>query len=432
MNKNNLPEEAKTKQIERMPHIKKIAVVLIAIIGGFMLWIYAIGYDSTMFERTFDGVEVVVEGEEALAANKGYTLAENQKFSSVTIVARGKRSELNALSSSDFRAVIDVSQSENAGNQTLNIVVYSPNGIEVVHQSSTTATVFVDEFTQRNELVSVSVETGSNYIMAEGVTFVNAVANPLTVLVSGPASVLDSIGGAYVKFSLDGHTVSENIYGYGAIELRDKNGNVIENPYVTVSESTAYVAVSVTKQKVVPVRVSFSGGIFDPKDVSVETSLGYITVSGSPDMVDSLDEIKVTVDETTINGSADYEFSIASLLPSGISNESGVSKLSVKVTLPKLALRGYRISAEKINVINLPEGMTYKINNALDVNLIGPREEFDNVDRDALTATVDFDNVTVEPDGSYTAPAVISLGNEYNGIYVQNIGYAVNFSLENT
>ncbi len=431
MNKNNLPEEAKTKQNEHMPHIKKIAVMLLAIIGGFMLWIYAIGYDSTMFERTFDGVEVVIEGEDALALNKGYTLAENQKFSSVTVVARGKRSELNELDSSDFRAVIDVSQAENAGDQTLNIVVYSPNGIEVVHQSSTTATVFVDEFTQRNELISVSVETGSNYIMAEGVTFVNAVANPLTVLVSGPASVLDSIEGAYVKFSLDGHTVSENIYGFGEIELRDKNGNVIENPYVSVSESTAYVAVSITKQRVVPVRVSFSGGVFDSKDVTVETSVGYITVSGSPDMVDSFDEIRVTIDETAINGSANYEFSVASLLPSGISNESGVSKLNVKITLPKLALRGYTIKPEKINVINLPEGKTFKINNELNVNLIGPREEFDNVDRDALTATVDFDNVVVEPDGSYTALAVISLGNEYNGIYVQNIGYTVNFTLEN-
>ena len=132
MNKNNLPEEAKTKQNEHMPHIKKIAVMLLAIIGGFMLWIYAIGYDSTMFERTFDGVEVVIEGEDALALNKGYTLAENQKFSSVTVVARGKRSELNELDSSDFRPVIDVSQAENAGDQTLNIVVYSPNGIEVV------------------------------------------------------------------------------------------------------------------------------------------------------------------------------------------------------------------------------------------------------------------------------------------------------------
>lgn len=431
MNKNNLPEEAKTKQNERMPHIKKVAVILLAILGGFMLWVYAIGYDSTMFERTFDGIEVVIEGEDILAANKKLTLAEDQKFSSITITARGKRSELNELEPSDFRAVIDVSQSECEGEQIFNIVVYSPNGIEVVYQSSTTATVSVYEFTQRNELLSVSVETGTDYKMTEGVTFVNAVANPLTVLVLGPASVLDSIEGAYVKFNLDGHTIRENIYGYGAIELRDKNGNVIDNPYVTVSESTAYVAINVTKQRVVPVRVHFNGGIFNPNDVTIETSVGYITVSGAPDMVDSIDEIKVNIDETTINGSAEYEFSVASLLPDGITNESGVSKLNVKITMPKLALRGYTIKSEKINVINLPEGKVFKTNGELKVNLIGPREEFSNVDRDALTATVDFDNVTVEPDGSYTALAEISLGKEYNGIYVQNIGYKVNFTLEN-
>ncbi len=429
MSKNKQSEEANAQQNKRIPRIQKAAVLVLSIIGAFVLWIYAIGYDSTLFERTFDGVAVVIEGEAALAETKGYTLARKQDFSSITVVAKGKRSDLNELESSDFRAVIDVSQSQGAGTQTLNIVVYSPNGIEVISQSSTTATVFVDEFTQRDELISVSVDTGTDYVMTEGISFVNAVANPLSVIVSGPASVLDSIEGAYVRFNLDGYEISDNLYGYGAIELRDRGGKVIDNPYVSVSDSTAYVTVTVTKQKTLPVRVRLTGGLLDIDDVSVLTSAETIMVSGSPNALEGLDELVIPIDETTIEGDKEFEFSIGSLLPAAVTNESGVSKITVKVTMPKLSVRTYRIQSDKITVLNLPEGSGYKINSGLDIKVIGAREIFNDIDMKDITASIDFDRVTIEPNGTYTAKADISLGGEYDGVYILNEEYTVNFSV---
>ena len=427
MNINKKTEEANAKQTKRLSRLQKVALVALSIIGSFVLWIYAIGYDSTLFERTFDGVAVVIEGETALAESKGYTLAREQTFSSITVVAKGKRSELNELDASDFRAVIDVSQSQGAGNQTLNIVVYSPNGIEVVSQSSTTATVYVDEFTQRDELISVSVDTGSGYVMTEGVSFVNSVANPLSVLVSGPASVLNTIEGAYVKFNLDGYEISDNIYGYGAIELRDKNGKVIDNPYVSLSESTAYVTVTVTKQKTLPVRVMFNGGVFDIRDVGVEVSTPSVMVSGSPEVIDGMEEFLITIDETTIDGKKEFEFNVGSMLPTGVTNNSGVSKITVKVTMPKLSVRTYRITKDKINVFNLPAETEYTVNNDLDIKIIGAREALDNINAEMISASVDYDRVTVQPDGSYTAIASVSLGDEYEGVYILNESHAVNF-----
>ena len=421
--------DSNKKQNKRITNSQKAVIFALSFLGAFLLWLYAIGYDSTLFERTFDGVEVVIEGETALAENSGFTLAREQEFSSITVVAKGKRSELNALDSSDFRAVIDVSQAQSAGTQTLNIVVYSPNGIEVVSQSSKTATVYVDEFTQREEMLSVSVETGDGYVMTEGVTFVTAVANPLSVIVSGPASVLDSVEGAYVKFNLDGYEISDDLYGYGAIELRDKNGRVIDNPYVTVSETTAHVAITVTKQKTIPVRVMFTGGVFDTTDVSVEVSLPSIDVSGSKNALSGLDELVLKIDETAIDGSQEFEFNVGSLLPSGVTNESGASKITVKVTMPKLTVRSYRIKADKIIIENLPEDKEYIIKNDITVKIYGAREAFDEVDFDLITANIDFDRLTVEDDGMYSAKAAVSLGDEYKGIYILNEDYTVEFEI---
>ncbi|MBR5858665.1 MAG: hypothetical protein IKZ05_01955 [Clostridia bacterium] len=427
--KNNESEAKAKQQKQNAPRTSTVIFIVISVIAAFVLWVYAIGYDSTLFERTFDGVSVVIEGESELAASKGYILASEQSFSSITVVAKGKRSELNELSAADFRAVIDVSQAQSAGDQTLNIVVYSPNGVEVVSQSSTTANVFVDEFTQKNELLSVSVDIGNSYVMAEGVTFVSASVNPLSVLVEGPASVIGSIDSACVKFDLENRVISENIYGYGTIELRDANGKVIDNPYVKVSDTVAYVTVAVTKQKTVPVRVQFTGGVFAPSDAAIMLSASTVTVSGSPEALKAIDELVLNIDETAIDGAQSFEFSISSLLPKGVSNESGSSKINVSVTMPELAVRSYRIKASAISVINLPDDIKFKIKDDLTVYLVGPRDAFDQVERELLTATVDFNRISVEDEG-YSGAAVIDFGGEYEGIYLLNREYTVKFTLE--
>ncbi|MBQ4317234.1 MAG: hypothetical protein IJC20_03205, partial [Clostridia bacterium] len=241
--------------------------------------------------------------------------------------------------------------------------------------------------------------------------------------------VLDSVEGAYVKFNLDGYEISDNIYGYGVIELRDKSGKVIDNPYVTVSESTAYVTVTVTKQKTLPVRVVFNGGMLDIKDVTLEVSAESIMVSGSPNVLSGIDELVLSIDETEIDGNKEFEFNVGSMLPSGITNDSGISKINVKVTMPKLSVRTYNIKSDKINVINLPEGKECKIKNDLQIKILGAREVIDEIDFESITATVDFDRVTVEADGSYSANASISLGNEYALAYVLNEDHIVKFEL---
>ena len=423
-------------EVGKMSRAAKITVLIGALLGALLLWIYAIGYDSTLFESTFSGVNVTLTGETELAEKMGFTLAEGQRFSSITVVAKGKRSELNELTSADFNAVVDVSGATHAGEQTFKIAVYSPNGVEVVSQSSDTVVLFIDEFTQRSDVLSVAVDTGVSYVMAEGVTFVDASANPISVLVTGPRSKLDEVEGAYVRFPLDGVTIDGPIYGYGEIELRDRSGNVIDNPYISLSERTAYVSVTVTKQKTVPVRVAFTGGIFSPDEVSVDVSAENVTVSGSPDALTGIDELVLNVDETTVDGSGDFDFFIASLLPEGVTNESGASKISVHVVLPKMAVRTYALKSDSITVTDLPDGAEYAVIGSYEVTLMGARSAFDGFDPSGIAATVSFSRLKVNGDNTYSAKPAVTLGEGAEGIYVFDtdlyITFAVTMPVENT
>ncbi len=415
---------------EKIGRIGKIVGLAGAFLGALLLWLYAIGYDSTLFERTVKGIPVTVEGADVLASEKGFTLVGEHHFSSINVVAKGKRSELNELEASDFRAVVDLSMADRPGEQPLNIVVYSPNGIEIVSQSSGTVTVFVDELTQRTDLLTVTVETGDGYIMTEGITSVEATANPLSVLVSGPKSQLENIGGVFVRFDLTGKEISDNLFGYGSIELRDKQGNVINNPYISVSETTAYVSVSVTKQKNVPVRVMFTGGVFDPTQASVLLSAESVAVSGAPNVINALNELVLKIDETLIEGEKSFEFAISSLLPAGVYNESGSSRITAKVTLPEMAVRTYHISKNAISVVNLPVGESADIGGGISIKVIGPRDAFEQIDPALIAAVADYNNIEVNPDGSFTARVKISLGNGVTGVYIQNSDYKINFTVE--
>lgn len=402
----------------KLSRTAKIIALVGAVLGALLVWIYAIGYDSTLFERTFTGVPVTLTGESELASKSGYTLAEGQQFSSITITAKGKRAELNALTSDDFRAVVDISGATSPGEQTFNIVVYSPNGIEVSSQSSSTVMLFVDDFTQRTDMLSVDVDTGTSYIMSNGVSFVSASANPVSVIVSGPRTALEKVAGAYVRFNLDGVEISDSIYGYGEIELRDANGNVIDNPYISVSERNAYVTISVTKQKTVPVRVALTGGVFSVYDITALPSADSITVSGSPAAIDSVKELVLRIDETTVDGSRTFDFSIGSLLPAGVSNESGISKITVEVVIPGMALRKYELAPEKIKVLNLPEGAEYTVRSALEITVMGALDAFGDFDPENITATVDFSRIKLSADGVCSAVPAIDLGDGAAGLYV--------------
>ncbi len=416
------------KNIERMSKTAKIIVFVGAVLGALLLWIYARGYDSTLFESTYNGIPVVVEGAEKLAEEKGFTLAPGQNFSSITIVAKGKRADLDALDPTDFYAYVDVSLAKGAGEQTLDIMVKAPNGIKVVSKSTETVGVVVDEFTQLTELLTVNVNAGE-YRYAEGVVDINMVANPIAVTVSGPKSVLDTIEGAYVDFNLGGNEIRENIRGFGAIKLRDKNGKEINDPYVAISEPTAEVTITVTRQKSIPVKVVFVGGKFSPADYTL--SVNAVTVKGASERLSAFGEIVLEIDETRLvpGKTTDLKFPIVSELPEGISSDMG-GNITVSVTMPSLSVRTYTVNKKSITVKNLPEGYKVNVLDNVKVKVIGQVEAFEDFDSSLITAEIDYNDIIVEPDGTYSAAVKISLGDNDPLIYVQNIDYTVRFTVE--
>ncbi len=416
-----------------MTRVVKVAGIVGSIFGAFLLWLYVIGYDSSQFQKTFDGVQVVIEGVDELSKTKGFTLQNEEKASYITVVARGKRSVLNELKADDFRAVVDISQTTFAGKQSYNIVVESPNGVEIDSQSSTKWELVVDEFVKRNEPLTVQVDTGNDRpVMADGVFDFDATVNPLTIEIEGPKSMIDDIEGAYVKFFLEDKILSNNLNGWGPIELRDKDGNVINNPYIKLRENTAYVEIKVIKKKTVPVEIVFKGDIELNPVQSANPSVQTVTVIGTPSELDKFNKYVIEIDETTISGSCELTFPVVLPEKLKLDTEASPDKITVAVDLREgMSSKRYNISSRDIVVNNLPEGVSCRVKNDVVVTVVGLEESLENINRKLITVCIDYDlsAVVSNGDGTYTAEAIISLGAEYPGVYIKKETHKVDFKL---
>ena len=94
--------------------------------------------------------------------------------------------------------------------------------------------------------------------------------------------------------------------------------------------------------------------------------------------------------------------------------------------MPKMSVRTYRVKAQDIEIINLPENLEAEILNGLEIKLVGARDAFDSFDFTSISVKADFDRVTIEPDGSYTCKAIISFEDDSGTVYLLNEDYVVN------
>ncbi len=430
MKLNKISFEKKQLPVENKTKLAQIAAIAISVFGALFLWIYAIGYDSTQFERTFNGVEVVFEGEEQLREEKGLTLPYQQESFFITVVAQGKRSELNALDATAFKAVIDISQTDKAGEQTFDIVVKTPNGITVAEQSSYTATVLVDEFTVRPQLLNVNPDK-SYYTTqyAENVIGHKYDINPKTVIVEGPKSVLDKIDEVYVDFDLEGKVISDDIKGWGAICLRDKNGTEITNPYIRLSETTAYFMIEVVKEKTVPVKYDFKGSVdFQPLQ-NVTLSHDSITVQGPSSALSAFNEYVITIDEATIGSYTEIDHLVA--LPDKISRSEGApSEIKVRVDLRSdMITRSFRFSANEISVSGAPDNAVCNIRDGVNLTVVGLKDVVSLIKREDIKVLLDYGTRIPNPDGSFKAEYVVEINESIKGAYALKDSKTISFNV---
>ena len=393
----------------------KLYSVALSLAVAFGLWLYVVNTVSQQDDRTYYNVPVVMEGESIL--NEDNLMITSRSTSTVSVHLSGPRGELNKITNSNSLTVkADLSKITEPGDDiALAYTVVYPsnvNGSSLTEESRNPQAIYVDVDYRRTKEIPVQVSwTGSrseDYIYDTE----NAVLDNPTITVAGPAAVVDQIDHAQIEVDLSEQVKSiSQSYRY---TLCDAAGEPVDAQQIVTSVEEVRLDMQIQRIKELDlvVDVVYGGGA-TASNTEITLSQETLRVSGGEAVLSELGD-SFTV--CTIN-LADVERSSTELtfpinLPEGVTNQTGVSELTVKIRISDVMTK--EVTIENFRVVNVPEGLSAEIITAsLTVKVRGPADEITRLEEEDIVAEADFTNAEV---GTATYRVVVIFPEGFEGV----------------
>lgn len=375
----------------------KLYSVALSLAVAFGLWLYVVNTVSQQDDRTYYNVPVVMEGESIL--NEDNLMITSRSTSTVSVHLSGPRGELNKITNSNSLTVkVDLSKITEPGDDiALAYTVVYPsnvNGSSLTEESRNPQAIYVDVDYRRTKEIPVQVSWTGNRSEDYIYDTENAVLDNPTITVAGPAAVVDQIDHAQIEVDLSEQVKSiSQSYRY---TLCDAAGEPVDAQQIVTSVEEVRLDMQIQRIKELDlvVDVVYGGGA-TASNTEITLSQETLRVSGGEAVLSELGD-SFTV--CTIN-LADVERSSTELtfpinLPEGVTNQTGVSELTVKIRISDVMTK--EVTIENFRVVNVPEGLSAEIITAsLTVKVRGPADEITRLEEEDIVAEADFTNAEV-------------------------------------
>lgn len=275
------------------------------------IWIYVVNVTTQDFEKTFNLIDIDIEGWEQLQDSTNMSVV-NLEESKVSITVRGLRSDISKLTERDFSAYIDVSKLTHTGKHNLEVSVDLPSTVSLVSKYPETVTISIDENIERVIDVEIAV---TEYIMDNIYEMGEPTSDITSVVITGPSDILNRVKAAKAFINLG--TVMTSTVIRTEIVLVDKTGNTIDTTYLTMDNTSVTVTVPVTMEKDIELVCSYLPGVDRSAYSSVMITPRTIKVKGDPKILNTLNSIAIYALDGSGGKMHAVDFS-GILLPSGV------------------------------------------------------------------------------------------------------------------
>ena len=391
----------------------KILSGLLSVAIAFGLWMYVITYVSYNDENTFYNIPVVFEGE-AVLHDRGLMLSEKED-APITLVLSGSRSDLAKVNSSNITVKASLTGIYEPGeNIPLTYSISYPGDVPsnaFVEESKNpeTVRVSVEKLVSNKEIPVMVKYNGTEVTEGFMCDKENAQLDHNVILISGPGSVADQISQAIIEVDLteQRESISQS-YRY---TLCDGEGNPVDAENITVNTEEVHLDLKIRRVKEVALKVNvvYGGGVAE-NNVAVTLDNDTIRLSGGEAVLDALgDEILLgSINLADLDKSQDVSLPIN--LPEGVTNETGITEVTVTVRF--IGVNTREMSVANIEILNVPEGMEVDlITKKLTVIVRGPTGMLSNLTEEDIFATVDFADAE---EGSSTFKAKIAFTDAFD------------------
>ncbi len=186
---------------------KDVGLKILAIVFSFLLWLVVVNIDDPKQTRTFTSVVTVTNEDVLTSQGKLYEIKNGVNTVSFRVTA--KRSIIEKLSPSDFSAVADMNNLENAERIPVTIAAKSyANYITISSKQNYLYVTLKDLSTERFVIDAQTTGDLEADLAVEEVT-----CSPTVITVSGPQDVVDKIDSVVATANITGVTsnFTENV-----------------------------------------------------------------------------------------------------------------------------------------------------------------------------------------------------------------------------
>ncbi len=310
--------------------------VIFAVVVAFIFWL-AITIDQTeVINKSFANISINITTQGSFAGDMGLEVIKIDNEKNATVTAYGPNSTVSAIEVSDIIITADLSEVTGAGSYTIPLSVNTSSkksGVtfDVSPKSVNVTFDFVD--TKEFDVVPVAKEVTLNSKLDisffKGEPVINS--DEFTkIVVRGPRADMKLLSRAEaVVTAID--TIKESKTYEADIVLYDENGRVLDNSKYTLPFETVKVTVPVYKERTVSVVPTFNNedakGTANEKIKSI--SLTKVAVYGLPDIVDDLDNIKLTPIDYREYKAGKLSFQAKLIVPDGIYLKKEIGNITV-------------------------------------------------------------------------------------------------------
>jgi YbbR domain-containing protein len=343
-------------------------------------------------------VDVIVTNPEVVTnAGKSYQVVENTK--SVTVTIKARRKVLAEIKKSHIMATADLREMQ----ETSVPVRISISGFEGEYEevSANPRNIQVKvENTIKKTFPITAMASGSP---RSGYVVGTLTPSPKTVDISGPESLIKKINKVVAKVDVSEMSVDKDMET--KLTYYDAADNEVEQVLLTSNcdKNGVMVYVDLWKTKEVPLVFNTS---------ALKTAKGYavarlevepekIEVSASPDVLDSITEVKVGKEALKMSGLTENQeviVKISEYLPEGITlADADAESVVVRIVVEKAGTKKVTLATGSIEVMNPPEKLqlTYE-DLEVTLELTGSKEQLETLSVESVKGYIDLKDYTKE------------------------------------
>ena len=363
---------------------------LLSIAIATILWFMVINIDQPVDTRGYNR-PLNIENMEVLT-DRGLTVGnlEELKNTKITVKVKAQRTALDRLNQNPewITATVDLSELSNAANGdtvALPVSVSVQGGNTYGISSKNPAVVEISIETMASK--ELPVEVVLNGELEDGTYLSEPLLSAETVLVTGPASLVDAV--TTVRATVEAEDIEKSPDVQAELVCYNKDGIPVKG--VSTSVEDILVSYALHDMKQIPIQVEISGTPAPGYQVgTIYCSPQYAAVTGSAEDLENI--IYLQLDSINVSGrtsSITETFHLADYLPEGISltaTDNGIVEVTVDIS--EQSQKQLTLPASELHMLGQEDGKEYILHGDAHITITGDGVALEGIHADDLTGTI--------------------------------------------